>query len=282
MSENIFTISYKVPETEDHSIDAELLGHSLISLKQAIVIADKKINGDESQVNVRVKANPPGSFGVEYSVLQLLDGAIDVVKYLGLTTAVTSASIIAILRHINSRPIEATINLDDDKNSTIVLADGEEITCPNLMKDLISNKDFRDKFQGALYSPVSTAKNPIIELKNENGETIETFKKEDINSFKKLPRNSLTETKENKKTVHIRLIQINFDKPGGWKAEYLNDLITVKMDDAIFINQVNENKQNFTKGDLFEVDLNKIEKLENGNLATIRYVVTKVHKRITR
>ena len=79
-----FKLSYKLSSTEDHTIDAEVLGKSLTNMAGMLKEADKIVNGEESEIKVQVRAHEEGSFMVDM-VTWLNEGGIDILRTLGIT-----------------------------------------------------------------------------------------------------------------------------------------------------------------------------------------------------
>ena len=121
-----FSIFYDSDETKDHTIDAEVLGQSLISFSKAVKKADRVINGSDSTLEIDVKAHKEGSFGVTYEITQLLQSSLNVIEYIGITaatSAVVGGSVMALINNIAGRKMKGVVREGDDK-SVIELDDG--------------------------------------------------------------------------------------------------------------------------------------------------------------
>lgn len=89
-NKQVFKLSYDMKETAEHTIDAEMLGHAILSMTSTMKTANKLLNGDNSDLQVQIRAHQEGSFVVEF-VTWLNNGGADVLQILGITTAASVA-----------------------------------------------------------------------------------------------------------------------------------------------------------------------------------------------
>ena len=82
MREERFTLIFDGSALESHKIDVKDLGHALIAMGDLIQAANTEINGDRTQVDVKVKAHKGGSFEVDFLVqsLQAAMPLLDIAK----------------------------------------------------------------------------------------------------------------------------------------------------------------------------------------------------------
>ncbi|MAD90274.1 MAG: hypothetical protein CMK64_11260 [Pseudoalteromonas sp.] len=259
MSPNNFSIYYRSKSTENHTIDAEELGHSIVSFAKAIKQANRLINGPESDISIDVRAHKPGSFGVEFEVIQLLENARNVLEYLGVasaTGAITGGSLIALIKKIGSRKIAATIKKTSGK-SIIELDDGEEIECDTSLEELATNPEFRQHYENVFFNPVKDDDAAVISIKDLNGSEIEKVELSEVESFKKIDSRSIN-SKTEQSIKNIRFTQVNFDSGSrGWRAEVpgVDKDVAIKVADEAFLSAVDKSETALVKGSLFEVKL---------------------------
>ncbi|WP_440053354.1 hypothetical protein ACSLBF_10435 [Pseudoalteromonas sp. T1lg65] len=275
-----FSIFYQSKETEEHIIDAESLGQSLISFSKALKMADRAINGPDSELDIDVKAHKPGSFGVEYEITHLLESARDVLQYLGIassTGAITGGSLIALLKKIEGRKIKGTVR-KQGKDSIIELDDGEKIECDSTLEELATNPEFRQHYEDVFYNPVKNDPNGSISIKNAASEVVEKLELSTLESFKKIDSRSV-DSKTEEVTKNIRFTQVNFDSGSkGWRAELPNhdSDVAVKIADEAFLTKVDKSETSLVKGSLFEVKLEIKTFFKVNQSPTYRYTILEV------
>ncbi|USD30924.1 hypothetical protein J8Z24_18360 [Pseudoalteromonas sp. SCSIO 43201] len=284
MSSKSFSISYDAESTKKHSINAEHLGESLINLSRAIKKADKALNGEESSVEVKVKAHKKSSFEVSYEVIQLLREAKDVLQILGIggaAGAFVSGTVMELIKKYGSKKM-VSVNKQHKGKSIISFDDGTKVECEREVETLLTDPEFRKNFEEVFYSPVQTQKDAKIHIKNESGDVIETITREDSESFKRINTRAV-ESKEETKVTHIRFVQVNFESgTKGWKMTLKdNDApVPVKINDNRFINKIERSEQALVKNALFEVKLKVKINYNVGSSPRYTYTIEEVLKHI--
>jgi L-cysteine desulfidase len=278
-----FSIYFDTEETSNHTMGAAELGAALISLDRAIEQADKLLNGETSKVDIKVSAPESGSIGIPIAVT-IAAGGIDVVQLLGLagTAGFASKTVLEVISFLKNRKIQSVVRNKNGK-STITVKKGKQEESYELdsnVEKLVTNNSVRDQIYGAFFEPVQNQDNPKILIKDFEGKNIlTTLDKEDISTFKKLPRTTLVDKDEVVKKVNVRFIKIDFEKESGWVVDYLGDRLTVKIEDEFFMERNKNNEQGFKSGDLFEVDLKTIITKHPDKPESSRRVISKVHKK---
>lgn len=281
-----FTISYDMPETEDHTIDAVTLGKSLISMAELIKESDKILNGEHSEVKIDVKANKEGSFAVEY-VAWLQEGGIDVLKTIGITAASTTAvgaTLFGIIKHLRSRKIQTSLIHQAGNGYTkalLTLEDGAQVECDPRVKELLSSHSVRSKLATVIEQPAKNAEGAKIKVfaGDDNEETV-VIEQSDVPSFKAPTKRLFQEIEVTNRAANVVFIQINNSSRNGWRALIRDDEFAVKMDDEGFMERMNA-KQDFpVKDEMFEVDLETTRKIYDGK-TSYSYRITEVKRHRT-
>lgn len=253
-----FSIFYdaKDDSLENHAINARQLGESITSMAELIELSDKILNGESSEIKLNVVAKKAGSFGVEFEMLQLLDGAVDVLKYLGLTIAGSSilgGGLFSLASRLNKKKILATVNHKRDGTTTLQV-DGEEVTVDENLAKLVVNPVVRASLNKVVQQPLEGRVNPVFRVEA-NGQNVVLLEGLATSQYDPLPRFSLVETEVDEKEINVRFTQVNFDGQTGWKVDWNGKSRAVKLEDDEFIQKVRANQEKFSKDDLFVVRL---------------------------
>lgn len=272
-----FSISYDMKETEEHSIDAEVLGESLISLTRTIRNAEKVLNGENSQVKVEVKAHKEGSFTVDLLTWYQSGGA-DVLNVLGFTAggfSIASGTAFGVISQIKSQKIKAKVI--KGKNAKIVLADDTEIECSKDVANLVSNQTIRQELSRVISTPLIHSNGAKFVIKDENHQILDVLELDDALSFKALPKKTLEEIEEQTDSVTIIFSQVNFDGPTGWRCELPNgDNISIRMRHEAFRNRINQGYETFVKGEPYIVKLTEKVTTKPDFTSVTRYYIDEV------
>jgi hypothetical protein len=276
----IFSLIYDSEDTKDHEIDAATLGQSLLSLHDSLQDADKVINGEDSSIKVSVKANKPGSFGVEFSIVQLTANAIDILPIIGVTAVSATAfagSVMGVINAMKSKKVKVVIS-NDDGTATIEMEDGEKIVCTHAVQKLVTSPIFRNKFEALLFNDVTEKKGAKVKFLNSNEEVIQTIESDELIHFKKQTKQTVIEEKSKDKDIEISFTQVNFDSKSGWRVLLPNEEsdTAVKMNDSSFLKRISSREENFIKGDFFKVKLRETTKFKTGASPSTSFSIEKV------
>lgn len=276
-----FSVHYGAAEGSDianHKMNAYDLGMSIVEFAKMVNRADDIINKEstlELEVTAPAKA---GSLIIEFALLIKESGALEVMKYLGISAAsatVVGGTALGVARRLKDKRI---ININTEAgtgNSTIELED-EQVVVNTTVARLVADPVIRKAMNEVITQPLNDEKAPSFEIELEGvDEPVFSVKGEDIQDFTPLPKASLSDEKVETKTTNVILNQINFDSNRGWKMVYDGKEHSVRMEDEGFMARVRDSEKSFTKGDMFEVSLSTITKTTARSQRT-EYVITRV------
>ncbi|MFW8589853.1 hypothetical protein ACOI22_03525 [Glaciecola sp. 2405UD65-10] len=279
-----FKISFISSDESDHEIDAETLGRSLQDLTKLVRNSLKSIQGEESRAKINVAAHEPGSFVVDF-IAYLDAGGIEALRTVGIlapTAAVTAPSLITLLLRLNKRKVETVVEKDNGK-TFIIADDHEEIDVTPEVAKLVENYSVRKNLEEFILKPME---NPIIEkvvikdtnirADGENEEFFAEFTKDKRAMFVAPPKKDLTLYSEKVHRENIEFTVISFEKVTGWSIKLDDKTINVKINDSEFWTRIASKREEFKKGQIFEVDLKTVISNTNGSEAT-KYSIEKVH-----
>ncbi|MBZ4680672.1 MAG: hypothetical protein JG763_3302 [Shewanella sp.] len=274
-----FTISYDMESTEGHSIDAEVLGASLLGLAKAVKQADKIINGEDSDIKVEVRAHKESSFAVEF-VTWFNQGGKDVLDLIGISLfggTATLGTVFGAIKQIKNQKVTASVRRDDGK-SLLILDNGVELECPTDIEKLVTDPSFRAELDTVIYSPVKDDDKAVIKFIDDAGNATQTISAEDAVAFKKVPSTQLEEIEVSESIIDVAFVQVNFESKRGWKCRIGADQeeTPIVMKDDAFLDRINARRENFVKGDVFQVRLERTMKTKIGKSPSISYAIVEV------
>ncbi|HHX3710775.1 TPA: hypothetical protein ACU9XO_003430 [Citrobacter freundii] len=282
-SSTTFKVFYDAEDEElaQHKIDAKTLSLSIGSMADLISKADRNLNDGQETVKLMVTAPAaPGSIGVIYSMLELVPHAVNVAKAIGLTVAggaLAGGSALALIRQLGSRKVISVTRRVDTQEAVLEL-DGEEIVCNEAVAKLVTDPEIRQALVNVVRAPLDGKERPIFKITDDNGEEILRLEGEETEEIKPLPRGTLLEKEISVDEVNVRFIQVNFEGNKGWRIDYLGDEHSVSLDDNVFLSQVQAATVQFSKEDLYVVDL-ETTKTFTARGVTNRYAIKKVKRR---
>ncbi|HAT7523580.1 TPA: hypothetical protein JAW18_001001 [Citrobacter koseri] len=282
-SSTTFKVFYDAEDEElaQHKIDAKTLSLSIGSMADLISKADRNLNDGQETVKLMVTAPAaPGSIGVIYSMLELVPHAVNVAKAIGLTVAggaLAGGSALALIRQLGSRKVISVTRRVDTQESVLEL-DGEKIVCNEAVAKLVTDPEIRQALVNVVRAPLDGKERPIFKITDDNGEEILRLEGEETEEIKPLPRGTLLEKEISIDEVNVRFIQVNFEGNKGWRIDYLGDEHSVSLDDNAFLSQVQAATVQFSKEDLYVVDL-ETTKTFTARGVTNRYAIKKVKRR---
>lgn len=274
-----FSVHYgaaKGSDLDKHKMNAYDLGMSIVEFAKMVNRADDIIN-EKSTLELEVTAPAKsGSLIIEFALLIKSSGALDVMKYLGISAAsatIVGGSALGIAKKLKDKPILG-ISSEVGSNESKILLDGEEIIADKTVALLVSDKTIRQAMNEVISQPLSDESEPTFKI-NIDGQEIISLKGEETQEFTPLPKKSLSSEKVENIITNVPITQVNFGSNRGWKMLYDGKEKAVRMDDNSFMARVDHSEKSFTKGDMFEVALSIISKQTASSRKT-EYVITRV------
>jgi len=278
------TTSFKVfydaddKELSEHSIDAETLGQSILSMSNLISKADNLLNDGNKSVKVLVTSPAEkGSLGIAYTVIQYLPDAVDVLKTIGIVGmagAAAHASALSLIRQLGSRKVISVTKKVGTGNAVLELEDGE-IECPGPVAALVTEPVIRDALISVVQAPLEGKDSPVFKILDASGKEIIRLEGEQTEEIKPLPRGSLLKKETETKEVNVKFTQVNFHSEKGWRMDYNQDEHSVLLTDYEFLAKVRQAEGTITSEDMFSVLL-ETTKTFSARSQTEKHVIKKV------
>lgn len=280
-NKQIFKLSYDMEETANHTIDAETLGHSILSMSSAMKSANKLLNGENSELQVQVRAHQEGSFMVEF-VTWLNNGGVDVLPVLGISGAIGvggANTVFGAMEELKGRKIVGSVR----RNNKVILKtkDGEDHELEPDVAKILLDKDVRKDIETVFNTPIENKDNAKLIIKNENGDELKVVASEDAVSFKKLPQKTLEQVEEETKQMTIHFSQVNFEAATGWKFKLPNgEIESVRMNHEAFIHRINQGYEEFSKTKPCLVMMKTVKTTKPDGSVNTRYTIEEVIRQL--
>ncbi|EEX34508.1 MULTISPECIES: hypothetical protein [Vibrio] len=278
----VFKISYDMPETSDHTIDAELLGTAILSMSRALRYSDKLLNGEESNIQVEVKAHEEGSFVVEF-VTWLNSGGANVLSTIGLTGLGIGAAgntVFGILEEIKDKKIVAKVH-HSSKRVDLELENGEIVECDPQIADIVTDHHIRKELDQVIKTPVAGKDNAKFIIKDEQDNEIVEIDSNKARYYKSISAKTLEEQTDETKQVTIYFSQVNFDGPSGWKCKLPDgEVVSVRMRDQAFRDRINNGYEEFAKTKACVVRLTETVRTKADSTVTTSYYIEEVIRQL--
>ena len=259
-----FTLFYdskdKNSPLANHEMDLASLTEVLDGMKGMFETANYVINGSEEELDVRVKAGfEKGSFGIIFELFSSPE-AIDILKFIGISSAglfASSGMALEVIKELRGRSIDIVESGDDDKTVNIKV-DGQVISCDRQAKKLVTNERFRNSVARVFTGAGRASGLDEIGLKFDKSEKRSVIS---IDQAKDLRRPENLYKKEVSTEVideaKVKFLTAHADKQGGWRVEYLGQTIKVEILDAAFLQKLSLADNDFSFGKTFRVNIQK-------------------------
>ncbi|EIG26723.1 hypothetical protein [Haemophilus paraphrohaemolyticus] len=268
-----FELVYDGGKTEDHVIDADVLGRSLMAFSAMVKEANELLNGPNSEISIEVKAYKEGSFETWFAIAQM-GGQLNVAEVLGLATGgAVTGGLIAVVNKLKGRKVTDVII---DERTQSLKIDGETIESTKEINTLLQSNPIRKDLSKIFHQPISRDVKAKLYTGNKQQELLEVGF-EQVNYFRDQQVTKTITTIEPDKQ-YIRIATINFaSSQSGWKVILPNEEtpVAVKINDEKFWKQVKENTARFSSDDLFYVEL-EIKTVDNGIEQKKTYAIKQV------
>lgn len=263
MSEATFKLAYDGDALRDHEMDVSDLAPALLGLGELLKAAGRIVDGEGTDVRVRVRSTEPGCFQVWLSLivdnasalkglLETGDGqlAFNLLSVLG----VTVGGPIGAVQLIKKLKGKAPTNVTQLPTGMVSLEiDGTKIEVPEPVARVTFNSSVRVAIEKVIAEPLS--RDGIESVSLGTSASVEKIEKSEGEYFRAPP---LAESDEfvSKYRKMFSIVTLSFKQGQKWK---LNDgqgaPKSVIMSDAEFAARVDRSEVSFSKGDLLICDV---------------------------
>lgn len=273
-----FTLIFDGPGLRNNEINLADLSTALYGLNQLLEETNKILNDDKQRIKVVVKAFKPGSFQIDFSVVQtLINQAIELFTSNGILATKNALHIITVLfsitgslytflKFLKGRKYTKIIETED--GSYIVYIGSESCKIGKEILKLYNNYKIRKAFEDTI-KPIEKEGIEEFAIKIGKERDYSSIKKGDYHYYQCIPKQESPQGKPVVYNTSIRIINLSFEEKNKW---YVNDgqsNFFANIEDNKFMKQINSNKEEFSKGSILEVRIRRQQFLDNsGKLKT--------------
>ena len=272
-----FTLTFDGPAVERHEIDASILAESLVSLRDLAEKASKLRYGKNADLLFKVRAGfKEGSFGVDLIFDWVVNNPKEAAAVAtGGTLAVAGivAGVIKLYKWTKGKPPIPTSQPVINGNVYITNGEGASLTFSEDVVTLASSTVSKIAIE-RLTKPLESQGLDKILISDIPGEDASRgsveLTKEDRRYFAQNPEHLIRESED---PLTLEVMTPNLDgKPAGWRF-YDGDIeYTATVEDDDFLQQVQDGKYAFRKGDMLEVIMKTTQSKPAVRLVTTRKI----------
>lgn len=286
------TIAYTGPLVDDGTMDVRDLGPALMALGKLVNDANKILNNDKSTIAVNVNADfQKGSFEIAFECVRTITEQLtslfapnitvdELLKYLGLASTLGLPNLVDLIKWGYGKLIKNVKN-NNDGTVTITITDSNNvnITVNINVFNTYKNIDIRESYDEL--------------LKPTQRDGIESFEVRDYSSGEKKVVQSIT--KEISKAFEfdastiegdtkisvqesdqwVKLLKVDFEDL-KWRLQSGEIKYYATFQDESFLNDIEEGRISFTKGDMLQVRLEQTQTVKPDGTIKNDYKVIKV------
>ncbi|WP_368882234.1 hypothetical protein [Shewanella algae] len=272
--------SFGKEDDQNHQLSLATYISSLQGLQDVVVQADKILNGEHSEFEMKVVAEQPGSFQSVIDFVQ--SGGIDVLQTLGFVAGgFALGTVVEVLEKLNGRPmVEIEIKKGEHGREARIQVDGEELVCSESVSKLVKNPKIRHGLDALLYSSLQSDDTSYLKIKSQGEVELEVNKPQ--SEIYKVPATVMhKETDVETIIADVRFTKVNFIGAKGWEILYgSHGKFPTQMEDEFFLERIAQGKDGkpfeISSDDNFVVEMTKTDVTTNGKRGRPRFVVNKV------
>ncbi|WP_281761832.1 hypothetical protein [Pseudodesulfovibrio nedwellii] len=296
MSTADFSIFYDGEALRGSRMEVRELAPALLAVSELLERANTVLNGDELTVRVSIKAFEAGCFGISFEVVQSFANqvatffkpgtgtreALEILGLLGIAPAGVCTGLFWLLNkakgrkatRIKSQPnntAEITFDQNGQIEKIIVNGDVAALFANTSVRKAVDKvvEPLRTEGIDSLYLENQEARTPLAEK-----QTTEYFTPPDFEPV-------LLNEDEQPQVRFFSIVSLSFKEDNKWRLTDGSTPINVKITDKKFLQDVNENRINFAKGDTLKVNLKTIQMQTKDGLKT-EYEADKILDHIKR
>lgn len=287
------TVTFDGQAVDDGEIDVRDLAPTLLAMGELIQTANEVLNGDKSQIIVRVRATQRGSFDAVLSLTEAIEHARPLLKVLaenkdGIDALTQLATLIFAPIGGGIAGLWAYLLVAKGRKPDKIEEQGGDIhyhfgdisivSNPALNK-LIQDKAVRDLAYKSLAALNTDGIESIGVRRGNQPKAIKITKKE-VPYFAppEEAESNIQETTKTSRTM-VQIISLSFKEENKWRVTEGAETYTVVISDNEFNRRVARSEISFSKGDILDCDLMETQTVSSRGLKKEREIVL-VHEHI--
>lgn len=283
-----FQILYDGKALQNHEMDVKDLAPALLAVGDLLEETNRVLYGDVAVVQVNVKGSfKTGSFHVFFTLSQSLSTQIN--AFFNSENGITTVAILSILGinafngfglipfilWVKGRKIKKITKLDDGKSSVEV--DEEHKVVEDKVLDLYQNLKVRKSLDIVIRKPLE--KDGVEEFAIKYKEEEFTTVNKEESKFFKTPDVSDELLKDDVREVFLTALSVSFIEDNKWRFTDGNVSFFASVRDEKFLSDVEQNKDSFSKDDLFKVKLREKQWIADNGIRTEYEIVEVINHR---
>jgi hypothetical protein len=219
----------------EHNMNLDTLSEALCGLNSLIKEMHHVINGDDSDLEIQVQGGfDEGSFEFILNVIE--QTSLSTLAAIGFGGTALAGGLIGTLKWLDGEKIDR-MSFNDDGHCLVFKEDGSQLEAPSYLKEALASNTVRASVKKLIQSPL-----------NKDGiDTFEVLNKEDRDQFTLVEEHEARCFKGHRKPVIEReeeteifdeelvtFITVHADKKTGWRINWNDEPVTVKMGDISF------------------------------------------------
>ena len=223
----------------EHSMNLDVLSEALSGLNSLIKEVHHDLNGDDADLDVLVEGGfEEGSFEFVLNVIENTN--LSTLAAIGFGTPILAGGLIGVLKWLQGKKI-GRISFNAVGNCLVFKEDGEHIEAAGYLKDVLASSGVRKSVKKLIQSPLNKDGFETFEVLNQDNRTQFTVVEEhEAVCFKnhRVPVIERAEDIEIIDDVLITFVSVHADKKSGWRINWDDDIIPVKMGDNRFFQRI--------------------------------------------
>lgn len=278
-----FQIIYDGPSLSNNEIDVKDLAPALLAISDILEEANRILFQEATQVQVNVKGSfKTGSFHVDFALVQSLASQLN--AFINSDKGVTAVAVLAILgfngtngfgllyliKWLKNRKIKKITKKGD--GVSVIEVDDESKEVEDQVIELFQNIKIRQSLEVVINKPLTREGIDVFAV--QHGKEITEVKKEEKDYFL-TPIIGDEALEDQVIETHLQAVSISFLEDNKWRFTDGNVTFYAEVKDEGFIKRVQENKESFSKDDILEVQMRKVQWVSDVGIKT-DYQILKV------
>ncbi|PHS66359.1 MAG: hypothetical protein COB09_02550 [Thalassobium sp.] len=269
-----------------HQIDLEQLAPILSAVSKMFRDVNRISNDDDQDIKVRIGEGgvKKGSIELLFTILQSPE-AISVLKALGIMVtggSISLGGVMEVIKKLRGRKIKAVIQGDNPDSITIQTVDGEELSCTQAQKRLITDKTFRKHLDQVFSEPFQSTNATkisfgVVDAKTDEEATfdIKLHESDALSTPDEIFETNVVKTNH---TVNVKFRSVSVKDSEDWVVEFSQKEHKVEILDKAFLTKLQDEETGFNFGRLYKSDVEKTVTTKPGHgRAKTEYKIKKVY-----
>lgn len=258
VSEAVFTVVYEGDAVRDGEMEVSDLAPALMGLAQILKSAGKVVEGDESDIGVRVRSTRTGSFEVDLTVVihgaktawafwksDDVQAASSLLGFLGVSVGGLGIGALQIIKKLRGRRPAAVTPVADGR--VAIEVDGEVFEAPDMALRLALDPGVRIGMEKAIAEPLEREGIESVSFGRDRASA--KIEKVEAEAFK-MPAVSGADEFVSKHVKPFSIVSLSFKTGQKWRLDDGRAKPLVKMSDVDFQARVDSGTESFAKGDI--------------------------------